>query len=629
MPVSILDVQINDGPFKEFAASFAKFQKELKELPGAWAAVEKGAAGAADATGDMVDGAKEAAQHLGSSEQIVGRISAGMRDMAAAMLAQAALQAKAAETQAKEEREERDADKAKRESERKAAKAAADQQKATKKLREDMWSIAVAADHTALSMLKWVSIGGVASAVLGGFGLAGLAGSLGNARRDAQGLGVDVGEQKALGLTFGRYMDVNAELGTLNEARLRPETQWAFATNNISTAGKNPGQLLMETALKAKEVFDKLYAQNPATAGLLAEKLGLMQGGFGYSLNDLMRFHEAKPGELPRRIVQEASLRKELTVPDEVLEKWQDFQIKIATIGTKVEMALAPGLEKLIGPLGQLGDEVADMLSNFMKTEDWQADMQQFGKDIKAFTGRVHDWAQDGGLQRFGDVIHLVADEIMAVAEKLKWLLPDKNAPPAWKPDAKHPILSTLAHNAAYMLNPFDWSNPALGSKSALDATAEKRGVPGWLLNNIYGTESAFGHNAGPSIAGAKGLFQMMDGTAKQYGVTDPMNFGQASDGAARYLADLMKHYGGDTEKSAAAYNWGQGHLDKDISKWGANWDKHLPAETAQYLIKTAAAPSSWSGSDGASAPRQDVNIKIDNATGGNASVSSNQLAGQ
>jgi hypothetical protein len=627
MPTSILEVDVNDESFKQFYALFQKYQAELKALPGAWGAQHKAVDGVADAAGDVVEEVKKAKVHLQGSSEAVDRISAGLRDMTAAMMAQAAAQAKAREARDKEMREERAAEKAQRESERKVAKANSDREKSYKKIKDTAKGIENSVERTTMSMLKWVSIGGITSAVLGGFGLAGLAGGLGNARRDAQGLGVDVGEQKALGLTYGRYTDVNAALGNISEAQLDPSRQWAFAATGINPAGKDPGQLLMESMMKAKTMFDRDMAINPASALAMAQAQGLMQGGLGFGAQDLRRLNKAKPGELEARAGQEARLQKELTVPDEVLEKWQDFQIKIASIGTKVEMALAPGLEKLIGPLGQLGDQVANALSAFMKTEDWQADMQQLGKDITGFAARVHDWAQDGGLQRFADGVNLVANEVMAAAERLKWLLPDKNAPPAWKPDAKHPILSTLAHNGAYMLNPFDWSNPALGSKEALYATAEKRGVPGWLLNNIYGTETAFGHNAGPSIAGAKGLFQMMDGTAKQYGVTDPMNFGQASDGAARYLADLMKHYGGDTTKTAAAYNWGQGNLDKDIAKWGADWDKHLPGETSDYLIKTAAAPSSWYDANGVSAPSgARVDVRVENATGGNANVNAAQL---
>ena len=42
--------------------------------------------------------------------------------------------------------------------------------------------------------------------------------------------------------------------------------------------------------------------------------------------------------------------------------------------------------------------------------------------------------------------------------------------------------------------------------------------------------------------------------------------------------------FDGDYRKACAAYNWGEGNLQKCINKHGDNWDRHLPGETANYL---------------------------------------------
>lgn len=84
-----------------------------------------------------------------------------------------------------------------------------------------------------------------------------------------------------------------------------------------------------------------------------------------------------------------------------------------------------------------------------------------------------------------------------------------------------------------------------------------------------------------PSI----GIAQFQPDTAKQYGI-DPTKPDQAIYGQSRYMADLLKMFGGDYAKAAAGYNWGQGNVQKVIAKWGDKWADHIPASTKDYLAK-------------------------------------------
>ena len=68
-----------------------------------------------------------------------------------------------------------------------------------------------------------------------------------------------------------------------------------------------------------------------------------------------------------------------------------------------------------------------------------------------------------------------------------------------------------------------------------------------------------------------------MPDTAKQYGLKNPNDLNESAEAAARMMKDLMKSNGGDLNKSLAAYNWGQGNLNK----YGLD---HAPAETRNYL---------------------------------------------
>ncbi len=76
----------------------------------------------------------------------------------------------------------------------------------------------------------------------------------------------------------------------------------------------------------------------------------------------------------------------------------------------------------------------------------------------------------------------------------------------------------------------------------------------------------------------ARGIFQLLKGTAQQYGV-DRNDTNQNIDGGVRMLADLMRKYRGSEEKAVAAYYWGSGNLDKAIARHQA-----LPPEVLNYV---------------------------------------------
>jgi hypothetical protein len=127
---------------------------------------------------------------------------------------------------------------------------------------------------------------------------------------------------------------------------------------------------------------------------------------------------------------------------------------------------------------------------------------------------------------------------------------------------------------------------PPKPSPGFLSSLENQFGLPPGLLDSVWNQESRRGAHMGPSSAGALGHFQFMPGTASQYGVSNPFDFGQAATGAAKYFSDLLKHYSGDAGKAIAAYNWGEGHLDRDIKAHGANWMAFLPKETRNYLAQ-------------------------------------------
>lgn len=109
-------------------------------------------------------------------------------------------------------------------------------------------------------------------------------------------------------------------------------------------------------------------------------------------------------------------------------------------------------------------------------------------------------------------------------------------------------------------------------------AAAKKTGVDDAWLRAIAHAESGFNETA-VSPKGAQGVMQLMPGTAKEYGVADPLSAPQSIDGGARYLRDLKKRYRGDLTLVAAAYNAGIG----TVARYGG-----VPPyrETREYIDK-------------------------------------------
>lgn len=111
---------------------------------------------------------------------------------------------------------------------------------------------------------------------------------------------------------------------------------------------------------------------------------------------------------------------------------------------------------------------------------------------------------------------------------------------------------------------------------SMANAAALRHGLNPELFRAQIQQESSFDPKARSKV-GAMGLGQLMPGTARDLGVTDPFDPEQNLEGSAKYMRQLIDRYGGDERKALAAYNWGMGNVDK----FGLSM---LPKETQGYL---------------------------------------------
>ncbi|WP_313639545.1 lytic transglycosylase domain-containing protein [Paenibacillus sp.] len=144
-------------------------------------------------------------------------------------------------------------------------------------------------------------------------------------------------------------------------------------------------------------------------------------------------------------------------------------------------------------------------------------------------------------------------------------------------------------------------SGEITGTKSTsyddlIQMASVKYGVPVDLIKAVIDTESSFNPNV-VSSAGAKGLMQLMDGTARGLGVSNSFDPAQNIDGGVRYLSYQLKRFDGQEKMALAAYNAGPGR----VNKLGVSNDQELlekltllPKETQSYLSKIERARAQY-----------------------------------
>jgi hypothetical protein len=108
---------------------------------------------------------------------------------------------------------------------------------------------------------------------------------------------------------------------------------------------------------------------------------------------------------------------------------------------------------------------------------------------------------------------------------------------------------------------------------------AERERVDPRLVKSVMLVESNFNPRA-VSPKGARGLMQLMPATARRYGVTNSFDPHENIRGGTAYLSDLLGMFDGDVVRTLAAYNAGEGAVQRY---------RGVPpyAETQEYVRRT------------------------------------------
>jgi hypothetical protein len=111
------------------------------------------------------------------------------------------------------------------------------------------------------------------------------------------------------------------------------------------------------------------------------------------------------------------------------------------------------------------------------------------------------------------------------------------------------------------------YSRPAVsidrdGAEKLVREAADRHHVDPAVIRAVIQTESNWNSGA-LSRKGAGGLMQLIPTTAQRFGASDLFNPQQNIDAGVRYLKTLLERYNGNLDLALAAYNAGEGAVDR------------------------------------------------------------------
>lgn len=123
-------------------------------------------------------------------------------------------------------------------------------------------------------------------------------------------------------------------------------------------------------------------------------------------------------------------------------------------------------------------------------------------------------------------------------------------------------LLAPSSAIACYNLKSSTLERKADNYRKTIRSASRRYGVREDLIKAVITVESCFQRKA-RGLDGEKGLMQLMPATARRFDVKSGYNSWQNIHGGTQYLSYLLKRYNGNTTRTLAAYNAGEGRIKK------------------------------------------------------------------
>jgi hypothetical protein len=502
---SILDIQINDGEFTRFYATFQQYQKLLNATPLAWRKIAKAQNSSASAFQDLVALELQSMGHQKMMLQV---------QQAAARLS------------------------------RTNADVWRDMARTTKTVAGNITSATV-------QLMRWSSIVGVVGGLIGGGGLFGierLAQGVSSGRQSAMGLGVGYGEKKAFDNAFGRVVDTDSFLTAIN-------TQMHSASGKSSLFGAlGPGANLSgSTADVAVRVLEHARAlaksSNPQFDVDTMKAHGIDNS---MSLQDFQKLRATSDDEfrdLKNRMSQNTGA---FGLDSKTQLAYQNFTTALDAAGTNIQNAFVVGVGHLIPGLEKLSGAAVKVVDAFLKSPALEKWLDKAGAGLEKFASYVGTDDFLNKVKSFVDGLSAIADWL---GEHISWFAPDK-------PTGAH--MSDRIRAGHQKEGEKDIADIKTGGDSSFVGKVKSLFSPGGMtmdqLQALVGKKE--GGTTGKANAwGAVGYYQIKPDTAREFGIDPATLFTEAGNKAAnrKILEAYAQRFNGNVEEILAAYNQGSG----------------------------------------------------------------------
>ncbi|WP_320533668.1 lytic transglycosylase domain-containing protein [Robbsia andropogonis] len=448
-----------------------------------------------------------------------------------------------------------------------------------------------------------VGISGI-SGILGTLSLRELAMSAVRDRKEARGMGVSTGQLRAFQNDFQGIIDPSILQQTAdaqNSFASRPALMRASGLSYNQVATMAPDQLAQATMMRLHDWWSSTPAQMRTQ-----ENFGAM--GFsaaGYSLADARNIGDMSREKLQGHWGDYQRDSKSFDVNNRTTDAWLEFANQISRAGTTIETSLTNKLVSLSPSMSGLVKTItedAEILLNSALTPD---NVKKVSDGINSFTSYLSSGQAKSDIEAIGANIGKLADALKWAADHLSWITDTLGPKPGQTHESIKGLLTDPKATIDNSVHKKTWDEIVKqGPSSLMDRVKartflvegarvrfkaeEQNGLPLGLLAAQQQVESG-GNPFAVSKRGAVGIAQFMRDTFQGMGGANPYDPYESTDLQAKMDARLKKKYGGDIRKALAAYNWGEGNLDRDIAKNGANWERGLPDETTKYLAKILA----------------------------------------
>lgn len=541
---SIVEIDVQDEKFKEFMAAFEEYQKALGNMPKEWQAVSAGIARAGQPMQDIADNADKAAK------------------------SQNALK-----------------------------KAASDTGKLLKGGAEASKKMAGNIKDATTSLLRWGSILGVFSGLIGAGGLFGInrmALGASALRFTSQGLGTTAGGLSAAGVNFTRALGNPAgTLGAIRDAQSDLSRRWAFNAMGVNANG-DPAQMLPQMIRNARDIYTK---SGSTLQG--AEAHGLTQF---FTIDDLNRFKKMSDQEIDAMAKRSQSDARQMEINDNTLRKWQDFNVQLDRSGIGIRNAFITGLAPLTPQLERLSKGVSDFVTTILKSPQFGQWMDKAAQGLERFANYLTSPEFENDAKRFMDVL---AGLTRAIGSAASWIASKFGGGSVG--DGGGPGIRL----APSLLGPD--RQAYLGSGGLTLNSAADNSLPARLNNPVAlrkWNSSEFQRFDSAAQGFSKGAWQLQRyGNGKTFG--RPVNT----------IQDIISKWAPSNENDTQAY------INNVVKRTGYRADQKLDLNDTGVLAQLLAAMSKQENHKSNFAA-SDIKLVIENNTGGNAVVSGAQLAG-